>query len=142
MALALCLTLLPATALAADPHTHCLCGAEHNSNITTHTDTETTIFATKLYSEIGDYSWHTKTGTGSATNLEVQNKQWVLKEGNYYLDGDTSDIYKTEYTIKIQGNVSICLNGKEIKKTTGDATPVFEVPSGCTLTLTDCKSVG
>ena len=31
MALALCLTLLPATALAADaePHKHCLCGAEH-----------------------------------------------------------------------------------------------------------------
>ena len=141
MALALCLTLLPATALAADAHTHPICGKTCSHTTTQHPDN---TFETKLYSESGDYSWHTKKGMGSAEKLELDttNNQWKLPAGNYYLDGDTNDIYKTERTIKITGNVTICLNGKEIQKTKGDATPVFEVPSGLTLTLTDCKPGG
>ena len=141
MALALCLTLLPATALAAEPHTHPICGKTCSHTTTQHPDN---TFETKLYSESGDYSWHTKKGMGSAEKLELDttNNQWKLPAGNYYLDGDTSNIYKTERTIKITGNVTICLNGKEIQKTKGDATPVFEVPSGLTLTLTDCQNGG
>ncbi|MBU5433153.1 S-layer homology domain-containing protein [Intestinimonas sp. MSJ-38] len=143
MALALCLTLLPATALAATPHTHPICGktCSHTGSGMPHPDN---AFETKLYSESGDYSWHTKKGMSDAANLELDttNNQWKLPAGNYYLDGDTSNIYKTERTIKITGNVTICLNGKEIQKTKGDATPVFEVPSGFRLTLTDCKGTG
>ena len=144
MALALCLTLLPATALAADPHTHCLCGAKHNSEIKTHKEDTKIHFETKLYSQ-GNYEWYTKTGMGSAGKLgfDTTNKQWLLPAGNYYLDdGSGASVFSTDYTIKIQGNVTICLNGKEIKKTKGDATPVFEVPSGFTLTLTDCNGSG
>ena len=144
MALALCLTLLPATALATDGHAHCLCGKTPHVDIGDHKESTKTTFETKLYSEGGKYDWYTKVGTGDATQLkfDATNKQWKLPAGNYYLSGDTSDPVCTDYTIKIQGNVTICLNGKQIKKTKGDATPVFEVPSGFTLTLTDCKTGG
>ena len=38
MALALCLTLLPATAQAEDGHTHCICGKTTHVNIGDHTE--------------------------------------------------------------------------------------------------------
>ena len=143
MALALCLTLLPATALAAEPHTHCLCGAKHNSEIKTHAEDTKIPFETKLYSESGTYDWRIQKQQNSSTKLTLTDKQWVLPAGNYYLyDGSEASVFFTEHTIKIQGDVTICLNGKQIKKTKGDATPVFEVPSGFTLTLTDCKTDG
>lgn len=143
MALALCLTLLPATALAAEPHTHCLCGAKHNSEIKTHAEDTKISFETKLYSESGTYDWRIQKQQNSSTKLTLTDKQWVLPAGNYYLyDGSEASVFFTEHTIKIQGDVTICLNGKQIKKTKGDATPVFEVPSGFTLTLTDCKTDG
>lgn len=111
MALALCLTLLPTAALAADPHTHCLCGAEHNSEIKTHKEDTKIHFETMLYSESGNYQWFTKEkGASLATNLEydTKNKQWVLPAGNYYLDdGSAASVFCTECTIRISGNVTI-----------------------------------
>ena len=143
MALALCLTLLPATALAAEPHTHCLCGKTPHVNIGDHKKSTEITFETKLYSESGTYDWRIQKQQNSSTKLTLIDKQWVLPAGNYYLyDGSEASVFFTEHTIKIQGNVTICLNGKQIKKTKGDATPVFEVPSGFTLTLTDCKTGG
>lgn len=137
MALALCLTLLPATALAEDGHTHCLCGAAHNSDIKTHQEGQKTTFATRLSYGSGKSIWFS-----DGEPLKVENNQWLLPEGCYYLDDHTSDTYVTKYTIKITGNVTICLNGQKIEKIGGDKAPVFEVTNGYVLTLTDCKGSG
>ena len=92
MALALCLTLLPATAQAAeeDTHTHCLCGAEHKSEITTHEDTEKTTFDKWLTSTAGKGYTLVVGGKGSSSatsgdSLTVTDGKYVLKDGNYYL---------------------------------------------------------
>ena len=137
MALALCLTLLPATALAEDGYTHCLCGAAHNSDIKTHQEGQKTTFATRLSYGSGKSIWFS-----DGEPLKVENNQWLLPEGCYYLDDHTSDTYVTKYTIKITGNVTICLNGQKIEKIGGDKAPVFEVTNGYVLTLTDCKGSG
>ena len=149
MALALCLTLLPATAQAAeeDTHTHCLCGAEHKSEITTHEDTEKTTFDKWLTSTAGKGYTLVVGGKGSSSatsgdSLTVTDGKYVLKDGNYYLKTDVT----IAHPIKIQGNVTICLTGKWIKKvddSTGSVGPVFEVPTGNnTLTLTNCTGDG
>ena len=145
MALALCLTLLPATAQAAEGghQDHCLCGKTHNSNITTHEEGNLTAFATKLYNTSGDSDWYTqgpKDFNGKPLNRE--SNQWVLTTGCYYLLDDSTNSGLTDYTIKIVGNVTICLNGKQIKKIGNTTGSVFEVPAGSKLTLTDCKGKG
>ncbi|MFR5844447.1 MAG: hypothetical protein ACLUEU_01255 [Oscillospiraceae bacterium] len=48
MALALCLTLLPAAALAEDRRTHCLCGAAHRRRHQDSSGRPKTTFATRL----------------------------------------------------------------------------------------------
>ena len=65
-----------------------------------------------------------------------------MPAGFYYLDDDTSNKGSTKYTIKLQGDVTICLNGMKIEKVGDDKAPVFEVTNGYTLTLTDCRGGG
>ncbi len=131
------------TLAAEDTHTHCVCGAEHNGNITTHGADDKTKFATKLYSTSGKYQWFIqKPDAFSSTPLELRNNQWVLTEGCYYLADDSTNSGCTEHTFKIEGNVTICLNGKKIEKTGAAIGPVFEVPTDSTLTLTNCKDTG
>ena len=137
MALALCLTLLPATAQAEDGHAHCLCGKTSHVNIGDHKADKETTFATRLSYGSGKSTWFS-----DGEPLKVENNQWLLPEGCYYLDDHTSDTYVTKYTIKITGNVTICLNGQEIEKIGDDKAPVFEVTNGYVLTLTDCKGSG
>ena len=149
MALALCLTLLPATALAEDGHAqHCLCGAEHDNNIKTHGADDKTAFenAKWLASYTGKLGVEKSPGSSSNKSLPEEGNYVILEAGYYYLS-TTADNCDTSYvksykTIKIRDNVTICLNGNQIQKAGNTTGPVFEVPSGCTLTLTDCKSTG
>ena len=147
MALALCLTLLPATALAADaePHKHCLCGTEH-TGIGDHKEiTEITFDKWLASNQSGDSLEFGTPGKTSGTALKKDDdNKWILPAGTYYLekiDNHNADGAKTYCPIKIQGDVTICLNGKQIQKVGSDIGPVFEVTSG-TLTLTDCNGHG
>ena len=124
MALALCLTLLPATAQAAEgesstePHTH----------------------SNWLASDYGTDAKTLVLRAGGPTNtygapLEKQDDgDWNLTDGNYYLKDDIT----VEYAIAISGDVTICLNGRTLESK-GKNMPVFRVEGGSTLTLTDCS---
>ena len=90
MALALCLTLLPATAQAAeeDTHTHCLCGKSG----CTEADRVEIAFSKWLTSdrEQTSNSWRLDCGnvgdtTGNRVDSENGNGNWVLEDGRYYL---------------------------------------------------------
>ena len=123
MALALCLTLLPATAQAAEgesvtePHTHSDWLASGYG-----TDGKTLVLRAG-----GDDNIYGDT-------LEKPNDgDWILPAGNYYLQDDIT----VEYAIAISGDVTICLNSKTIQSTGGDA--VFRVTGSGKLTLTDCN---
>ena len=133
----------PETLATGEHRNHCLCGTTHNSNITTHKAGDLTTFATKLYNTSGDSDWYTqgpKDFNGKPLNRE--NNKWVLPTGCYYLVDDSTSTGLTDYTIKIDGEVTICLNGKQIKKIGNTTGSVFEVPNGSKLTLTDCKGKG
>ena len=151
MALALCLTLLPATALAEDGHApHCLCGTKHNSNITHGADDKTAFKnANWLASSVGELRVGSPGGSTYGAPLTKMDNYVILNEGYYYLsytaDGCDRSYVRSSKTIKITGNVTICLNDKQIEKVvdnTGSVGPVFEVPAGSTLTLTDCTGSG
>ena len=149
MALALCLTLLPATALAEGGHQdHCLCGKTHNSNITTHKADDLTAFANAKWmaSYTGQLGVEKSSTSSSGKLLDEDGDYVILTTGYYYLsttaDNCDHSYVKSYKPIKIQGDVTICLNGNQIQKAGSTTGPVFEVPSDCTLTLTDCKVTG
>ena len=136
MALALCLTLLPATAQAEDGH------APHPDAFEN---------AKWLASSSGEVSVRASSGSSNSGNRlpedENNSNYVILNEGYYYLSTsvenyeDHSEV-RSSKTIKIQGNVTICLNGKQIQKVGTTTGPVFEVPYNSTLTLTDCTGNG
>ena len=151
MALALCLTLLPATALAAGEHTHCICGAEHKSEITTHKDTEKTTFDKWLTSALDTdaKSQVLRVGSedGSADGNPAQKDSsvdgWLLLAGAYYLKGedDSPSQVTIDKPIVIRNKVTICLNGKTLQST-AENKPVFLIEGTGELTLTNCKGDG
>ena len=155
MALALCLTLLPTAALAADGAQaadgtvhkgHCLCGATHNSAITNHGSNQNAFTdAKELKVENGTLmkggkEWKTESikvwSTGDTNETVYQ-----LPAGTYYLG---SNIEITQYPIMITGNVVLCLNGKQI--TCGSPAPDCVIGvyanTASELTLTDCGGAG
>ena len=148
MALALCLTLLPATAQAAeeDTHTHCLCGKSG----CTEADRVEIAFSKWLTSdrEQTSNSWRLDCGnvgdtTGNRVDSENGNGNWVLEDGRYYLRTGVENYtkyseVKIDRTIVIRGDVTICLNGQTLESSAKDQ-PVFLVEADSTLTLTDCK---
>ena len=148
MALALCLTLLPATAQAAeeDTHTHCLCGKSG----CTEADRVEIAFSKWLTSdrEQTSNSWRLDCGnvgdtTGNRVVSENGNGNWVLEDGRYYLRTGVENYtkyseVKIDRTIVIRGDVTICLNGQTLESSAKDQ-PVFLVEADSTLTLTDCK---
>ena len=160
MALALCLTLLPATALAAPTHqTHPICGktCSHTGSSETQTHPDNAFKNAKwLTSSYGKLSVEKSPefSTGKLLPDDENDANCVLLEagdepGYYYLstvENYNDNGYVRSYkTIKIKGNVTICLNGMQIEKVvdnTGSVGPVFEVPAGSTLTLTDCTGNG
>ena len=151
MALALCLTLLPATAQAEDGHaTHPICSGQtcsHTGPGETQTHPDNAFEnANWLASSYGKLRVGSPGGSIYGEGLTAKDNYVILNEGYYYLsttaDGCNKDYVASLQTIKIQGDVTICLNGKQIQKV-GDTTgPVFEVPYNSTLTLTDCTGNG
>ena len=150
LALALCLTLLPAAAFAngepeaSTPHTHYLCGNGQACNhVGGHNETDKTTFATAIRQD---------NNTGKVYvggDLEEQPYQCVLSNGGtYYLDSDL--VLKGPPNaqfgcIQIDGNVALCLNGHTI--TIIDDRDAFDIrrfaeSNPPTLTLTDCKNSG
>ena len=118
MALALCLTLLPATAQAADnTHEHCLCGAEHKSDIKTHQEGDKTNFEKWLKSDSAgsEYGLWIDDGTTEGKMLEKDSISNCLKlpAGTYYLleGAEHSDVLRISHPIVIEEEVTICLNG-------------------------------
>lgn len=149
MALALCLTLLPATAQAEDGHaSHPICGktCSHTGQGETPHPNEAFQDAKWLTSNNGMLGVRTSPTSSSSTLLTEKDNYVILEPGYYYLsttaDGCDHSYVKSYKPIKIQGDVTICLNGNQIQKAGSTTGPVFEVPSDCTLTLTDCKVTG
>ena len=148
MALALSLTLLPATALAEDGHKdHPICGAECShtgQGKLLHTDAFEN--AKWMASYTGKLSVGSPEGSIYGDGLTEKDNYVILTTGYYYLsttaDGCNHDYVASSKTIKIDGNVTICLNGKQIQKVGNTTGSVFEVPAGSTLTLTDCTGNG
>ena len=149
LALALCLTLLPAAAFAngesetSTLHTHYLCGnAEACSHVGGHSEDSKTTFATAIRQDENGYVW-----VGDGT--QEQPYQCVLSEGTYYLATDL--VLKGPPNLKkfgcicIDSDVTLCLNGHTI--TIIDDRDAFDIrkymeSNPPTLTLTDCKNSG
>ena len=148
MALALCLTLLPATAQAEDGHqTHPICGktcSHTGAGETQHLDAFEN--ANWLASSYGKLRVGSPGGSIYGASLTEKDNYVILNEGYYYLsytaDGCDHSYVRSLKTIKIEGDVTICLNGKQIEKVGSTTGPVFEVPDRSTLTLTDCTGNG
>ena len=151
LALALCLTLLPAAAFAngesetSTLHTHYLCGnAEVCSHVGGHNEDSKTTFATAITQD---------NNTGKVYvggDPEEQPYQCVLSNGGtYYLDSNLvlkgpSALNKVG-CIYIDSDVTLCLNGHTI--TIIDDRDAFDIRKSMesnppTLTLTDCKNSG
>ena len=152
MALALCLTLLPTAALAAPTHqTHPICSGQTCSHTGETKHPNAFANAKWLTSSCGKLSIQKDSTSSSGTSLPVDptDANYVLLDagdepGYYYLSTvenyNDNGYVRSCKTIKIKGNVTICLNGMQIEKivdNTGFVGPVFEVPAGSTLTLTD-----
>ena len=150
LALALCLTLLPAAAFAngesetSTPHTHYLCGnGETCSHVGGHNETDKTTFATAIRQDNNGKVWV----GGEPEELPYQ---CVLSNGGtYYLDSNLvlkgpSALNKVG-CIYIDSDVTLCLNGHTI--TIIDDRDAFDIRKSMesdppTLTLTDCKNSG
>ena len=148
MALALCLSMLPAAAMAEDEgistqaavHEHCICGKEHKT-IGDHENEEQIDFATKLWYDAeskklmkGEEEWKSQGVPASGGGTTIN---YVLSEGNYYLGTDIT----VDRVIIITGDATLCLNGNSI---TGKsyATNVIGIHKDVKFTLTDCKGYG
>lgn len=149
LALALCLTLLPAAAFAngesetSTLHTHYLCGnGQACSHVSGHNEDSKTTFATAIRQDDNGKVW-----VGDGT--QEQPYQCVLSEGTYYLATDL--VLKGPPNLKkfrcicIDSDVTLCLNGHTI--TIIDDRDAFDIRKSMesnppTLTLTDCKNSG
>ena len=147
MALALCLTLLPATAQAEDGHTHCICGQTPHVGIGDHTVASQITFDKWLTSGYGIGNaltlYYDEADNISGHSVDQEDGNWLLNGGNYYLRTDVENykdfsVVKINHTIVIKDNVTICLNGQTLESI-GENMPVFRVKAGGTLTLTDCQ---
>ena len=134
--LCLCMVfgLVPATVCAetTNGHTHYLCGGSTCNGSGHENETYKTTFEKEIKQEgntlkIGDKSWAPTKGSNDTF--------YILPTGTYYLGSDISP----EYTIKIENNVTLCLNGHKI--TAADGMDAIYMTGG-SFTLTDCKGVG
>ena len=141
LALALCLTLLPAAAFASGesetsaPHTHYLCGnGEACSHVGGHNETDKTTFATAIRQDNNGYVW--------VGNEKEDAAYWcVLSKGTYYLATNLI----LEHPITIAEDITLCLSGNSITINANEN--AFEViytvdTTGATFTLADCKNSG
>ena len=114
--LCLCMvfSLVPATVWAetTNGHTHYLCGGSTCNGSGHENETYKTTFEKEIKQEgntlkIGDKSWAPTKGSNDTF--------YILPTGTYYLGSDIS----LEYTIKIENNVTLCLNGHKITAADG-----------------------
>ena len=134
--LCLCMVfgLVPATVWAetTNGHPHYLCGGSTCNGSGHATESSKTTFATEITQsgstlKIGDESW--------ALTKVSNNEFYILPAGTYYLGSDISP----NYTIRIEENVTLCLNGHKITGANGmDAIKL----TGGSFTLTDCQNSG
>ena len=127
-------SLVPATVWAetTNGHTHYLCGGSTCNGSGHENETYKTTFEKEIKQEgntlkIGGESWASTKGSNDTF--------YILPTGTYYLGSDIS----LEYTIKIENNVTLCLNGHKI--TAADGMDAIYMTGG-SFTLTDCKGVG
>ena len=106
--------LVPATVWAetTNGHTHYLCGGSTCNGSGHATESSKTTFATEITQsgstlKIGDESW--------ALTKVSNNEFYILPAGTYYLGSDISP----NYTIRIEKNVTLCLNGHKITGANG-----------------------
>ena len=130
MALALCLTLLPTAALAAD-------GAQAADGMThtpSHSGKELKMDNTLMKDGV---VWNPTAVSTYGSDTETS---YVLDDGVYYLGSNLT----IDHVIMINGNVKLCLNGFSITCTNPSADYVIAVYANTNseLTLTDCKPTG
>ena len=138
MALALCLTLLPATALATDGHAHCLCGKTPHVDIGDHKESTEIPFEKRLHSDDYGDLWIAEGTDIDGKKASTDSSGWLLPAGAYYLQGAVT----IDKPIVIREKVTICLNGKTLQSKCEDAGPVFLIERGGELTLTNCNGTG
>ena len=134
--LCLCMVfgLVPATVWAetTNGHTHYLCGGSTCNGSGHKNETYKTTFEKEIKQEgntlkIGGEPWVPTKGSNDTF--------YILPAGTYYLGSDIS----SGYTIKIENNVTLCLNGHKITAANGmDAIKL----TGGSFTLTDCQKTG
>lgn len=121
---------------------HPICGATH-TDIGDHKGECPDLEWTKLYMDEGG-----KLCYGDGTEVTQERKSYMLGEGAYYLGDDVV----VSNTIKITGNVSLCLNGKTLSfSTNSNAFPnddsnqrggLLWITNGKTLSICDCGNNG
>ena len=109
----------------SDGHSHYLCGGSTCNGSGHEKETSKTTFAKEIRQEngklyIGDEEW------------KVRDDRYWLSAGTYYLGTDITPNHK----IRIDGDVTLCLNGKSI--TAGYSQEV--IYAGKNFTLTDCAN--
>ena len=115
LAFVLICLMLPATAFAADSHTHCICGKTHKN--------------------VGDHAAEVSTTFTAVTDQNgLQNA--ATNGDSVYLANDIT----INAAITVTGELTLCLNGHTLKNTASN-TRVIHIDGG-TLNLTDCGSTG
>ena len=134
--LCLCMVfgLVQATVWASttNGHTHYLCGGSTCNGSGHENETYKTTFEKEIKQEgntlkIGGEPWAPTKGSNDTF--------YILPAGTYYLGSDIS----SEYTIKIENNVTLCLNGHKI--TAANEKGAIKLTGG-SFTLTDCQKIG
>ena len=134
--LCLCIVfgLVPVTVWAAtgNGHTHYLCGGSACNGSGHENESSMTTFAVEIVQKgstlkIGGKAWTSTTG---------YLKRHELPAGTYYLGSDITP----EYTVKIKGEVTLCLNGHTIRSK--DTSQVIELEDKAIFNLTNCKQSG
>ena len=116
LAFVLICLMLPATAFAADSHTHCICGKTHKN--------------------VGDHAAEVSTTFTAVTDQNgLQNA--ATNGDSVYLANDIT----INAAITVTADLTLCLNGHTLKNTATN-TRVIYIDRGGTLNLTDCGSTG
>lgn len=110
-------------------HKHAICGASC-SHKTKHDDV---LWTPLTYN--ADTQALMRGGTKVSSSNGTEGMEYKLPAGNYYLLNDIT----FAGTIKISGNVNLCLNGKSITNSAQDAS-TFVIPKNGNLTLCDHES--
>lgn len=110
-------------------HKHAICGASC-SHETKHDDV---LWTPLTYN--ADTQALMRGGTKVSSSNGTEGMEYKLPAGNYYLLNDIT----FAGTIKISGNVNLCLNGKSITNSAQDAS-TFVIPKNGNLTLCDHES--